>query len=562
MPLEVQCPSCSTRYRVGDDKGGKQLRCRKCQAVIDVPLGGGPLDPFAVFENTGGTDLDPLRGIRGTTYGGDGGATVESDNDLFGNFNEGPSFANAPTLPPASATPAGRSHAGGGDNSLLIGVGLGAVVVIALAIGTFVYLQGERKHGNGGGDAGGVNELARGGDQGPHDDTVEGVIDGDHVEVVGSGPTTSGSTLASGGSEVMAEGDKPGDGSDPAAGSAASDISTGGSAPAADATMVYSGTLAVGDPTLQIGEYYDEYSFEGQTGQRVSITQQSQEFDTFLVLETPSGLAYVSNNAGGSQSSALRMPLPETGTYRVVATSLEAAETGSYELTIEQSPERLAHIENGALQSGDPTGADGAYQDTYAFQGVRGQRIVILTTSTEFDTLVRLTAPDGGIMENDDACYRQFDDIYVEGGVGTDSLLIANLPVDGEYQINVTSYYASTTGAYTLAYDLSEPAERVEQESLGVRDGRLPGTNSYYDSYTVRGESGQRIWVTLSSFDFDPKLILTAPSGATFEADDAYTGVLQSQLVLTLSESGEYQVLVTTYETGSKGKYVLAIDFE
>jgi predicted Zn finger-like uncharacterized protein len=38
----MQCPSCDTQLRVGEDKRGKQIRCPKCQEVFRVPAGPAP----------------------------------------------------------------------------------------------------------------------------------------------------------------------------------------------------------------------------------------------------------------------------------------------------------------------------------------------------------------------------------------------------------------------------------------------------------------------------------------------------------------------------------------
>jgi predicted Zn finger-like uncharacterized protein len=34
MPLEINCPACSAKLRVGDDKLGKKVRCPKCKEIF------------------------------------------------------------------------------------------------------------------------------------------------------------------------------------------------------------------------------------------------------------------------------------------------------------------------------------------------------------------------------------------------------------------------------------------------------------------------------------------------------------------------------------------------
>ncbi len=488
MPLEVECPGCSTRYRVGDDKGGKRLRCKKCQEVITVPMGNRPSDPFAVFDDPVASDADPFGG------GGDDGG------DMFGNFDMGSAFNDAPTMPPAGPAvkkPKKRKKSppksSGVDAGVLLGIGVGALVVIGLGVGAFIFFAG-KGFSLGGVDHGGVR--------------------------VGFG-----------------------------------DIGATGT------VRVENGSLAAGDGTLEAGEFFDEYTFEGQAGQRISITQWSDKFDTFLMLEMPSGRVITNDDAGGFDFSAIRMPLQETGTYRVIATSLEAAESGSYELEIAQSADVIAHVEQGELGEGDPLGNEGAYEDVIAIQGTRGQRLMVIANSDAFDTIVRLRAPDGTFIENDDACFNTLAGVY-SGELSTNSLLVANLPVGGEYQIVVTSYDADVTGAYTLVYDQTDAVDRVEQGNIGFSDSRLDDTGEFYDRHLFQGQRGQKVSISLTSPDFDPYLILFAPSGEQFDCDDFYPGASDAEFVMTLPESGEFEIAVTTYQTGETGNYVLAIDLE
>lgn len=37
MPIQVKCPDCATSYKVPDTSAGKRLKCKTCQAEIEVP---------------------------------------------------------------------------------------------------------------------------------------------------------------------------------------------------------------------------------------------------------------------------------------------------------------------------------------------------------------------------------------------------------------------------------------------------------------------------------------------------------------------------------------------
>lgn len=40
MPISVECPQCGKGYRVGDDKAGRKMKCKECDAVVTIPAGG------------------------------------------------------------------------------------------------------------------------------------------------------------------------------------------------------------------------------------------------------------------------------------------------------------------------------------------------------------------------------------------------------------------------------------------------------------------------------------------------------------------------------------------
>jgi len=97
-----------------------------------------------------------------------------------------------------------------------------------------------------------------------------------------------------------------------------------------------SGELAVGDQTLDGGEYQDTYFFDGNAGQSVSIEMTSNAFDTYLALQIPNGDIIDNDDFEGSTSRSLvELNLTETGRYRVVATSYAADEAGQYRLTLD-----------------------------------------------------------------------------------------------------------------------------------------------------------------------------------------------------------------------------------
>ncbi|GAB4151417.1 MAG: hypothetical protein Fur0046_30750 [Cyanobacteria bacterium J069] len=77
-----------------------------------------------------------------------------------------------------------------------------------------------------------------------------------------------------------------------------------------------------------------EYSFAGKAGDTVTVSMTSTEFDTFLVLNSPSGEELASNDDyARSLNSTIVITLPASGTYKVLARSF-SGQGGNYLVTV------------------------------------------------------------------------------------------------------------------------------------------------------------------------------------------------------------------------------------
>lgn len=98
------------------------------------------------------------------------------------------------------------------------------------------------------------------------------------------------------------------------------------------------GVLGRGSQVLaEDGSYYDEYSFEGQTGQTVTISLESNEFDPYLIVLTPDGQLLAQNDDANARTtnSQIRVTLPMSGTYTIYANSYDSTGRGQYTLTVQ-----------------------------------------------------------------------------------------------------------------------------------------------------------------------------------------------------------------------------------
>jgi hypothetical protein len=210
-------------------------------------------------------------------------------------------------------------------------------------------------------------------------------------------------------------------------------------------------------------------------------------------------------------------------------------------------------MERGRLQKGDSRLPSGEFADVHTFAGRSGQHAVIELRSDEFDPYVFVRSPSGKQFDNDD-----FE------GNSSRALLSLPLTENGQYNVTVTSYAEGETGDYTLSIDVGAPSAvttRIDHTGKLEAGDETLTSGEYVDEYTFEGSPGQHVSIHLRSATFDTYLILRDPAGEQTENDDADDGgVGHSNLEVDLSESGIHRVLVTSYETGETGPYVLTID--
>jgi len=105
MTIEVRCFACGSSYSVNDDKAGKKLRCRECQAIITIPTG-----PDTVVVQR------PVQ-------------------------SKPPRNPESPTRSPveAAASAASRAPAGGSKTGIIIASVAGGVVILAGLIVGIVF---------------------------------------------------------------------------------------------------------------------------------------------------------------------------------------------------------------------------------------------------------------------------------------------------------------------------------------------------------------------------------------------------------------------------------------
>jgi S1-C subfamily serine protease len=97
------------------------------------------------------------------------------------------------------------------------------------------------------------------------------------------------------------------------------------------------GRLGTGSPVLQSdGSFYQQYTFQGNAGQTVTISLNSPDFDTYLIVVDANDHKIGENDdvSANDSNSELTLTLPASGTYRVIANAYDRSGQGSYTLVI------------------------------------------------------------------------------------------------------------------------------------------------------------------------------------------------------------------------------------
>ena len=272
-----------------------------------------------------------------------------------------------------------------------------------------------------------------------------------------------------------------------------------------------------------------EYTFQGERGQYVQITLESRAFDAYLrLLDFKGGVVVEDDDSAGNLNAQIGpLPLPETGAYTIVVTSLSQREVGEYTLSLSGSV--VERIEYSQTVTGELT--EGDTETAYTFTGQMGDSISIDLMSDDFDTYLTLSSVSSGaeLAYNDDA-----------GGNLNSRIGPFTLPETGEYIVTVTAY-DEEPGSFTLTLN------RLDLDTLAVGESvkaEISGSRVLYFSF--EGSAGQVVDIEANSGDaLDTMLTLIGPDSFTVASDDDSGGRVDPAMRnVFLAQDGTYYVVV------------------
>ncbi len=197
------------------------------------------------------------------------------------------------------------------------------------------------------------------------------------------------------------------------------------------------GNLATGDMTRDAGEFYDQYTFEVDGARKITVRLESDDFDTYLIVRSPSGLETTNDDFDGIRVSQVELWATEAGTWTVWATSYTGDTSGAYVYSAEQGESATVETIQGRLDHSDTKALKGEYFDTHSWETESAAPFMVELTSLGFDGYLVVTGPNGEVRRNDDAGSVQLSRIGPVTG-------------SGKWKFDVTTVSAGEVGAYDL----------------------------------------------------------------------------------------------------------------
>lgn len=296
------------------------------------------------------------------------------------------------------------------------------------------------------------------------------------------------------------------------------------------------------------GRNGDEYIFEGEAGDVISIRMFSEDFDTLLRLYNEDGDEIAYNDDAFFFSNALiGFVLPDDGEYTIAADS--ASGSGDHTLSLELLDD--SHLLNyGSEVDGRVTDDFG---EVWVFEGTEGDVITVNMDSDIIDTYLELfSATSGFIALNDDS-----------GGTWDSELANIQLPEDGVYFIVARSWAGGSNGVYTITI---EGTSGEIGEVIGDPEGSLQFGDTVSgdiddaagDTWTFEGAEDDWILIAMSSPATDCYLDLYDPDGELLVRDDDSGIGYNAAILFELPDDGEYTIVTRAF-AGRTGSYEMSL---
>ena len=366
--------------------------------------------------------------------------------------------------------------------------------------------------------------------------------------------------------------------------------SAGAAAPPVQAsappTTEEKGRLEAGDEKLSSGEYLDNYYFELEQGETLSLFLSSDDFNAFLALVPVQGDPIQVNDSDGSTNARIEYTADQAGKVRVLVTTFKPGEQGAYTLSVTQTAQQDTGPEpmifSGTLDKSDSALPSGEYYELHEIEMTAGTTYLCTMISSEVNSYMGVTSPSNKTEEDDD------------GGGDGDSFILYAAQETGTHRIMATTSTPGETGAYTIlvsAIDVGdEGGDDNAPQNTGVSDtgaasssdsgslategtlgmntpqrGRLEegdatlDNGEFQDTWLFRAKRGESFSFEVSSQEFDTYLVLVDAEENILQNDDLANERNKSGIDWTAPVDGNVAVVVTSYRRGETGNYEVIV---
>ncbi len=279
--------------------------------------------------------------------------------------------------------------------------------------------------------------------------------------------------------------------------------------------------------------------------------------DSVVTVYGPEGEFLASNDDyGESLASRLYWEAPSSGEYYV---EVGGYGTGSYTVTVDVADFVDDHGDDleGATSITVGESIEGSVDydgdiDFFVFDAEEGELYEVdVALGSLSDSVVTLLGPEGEFLASND-----------DYGESLASRLYWEAPSSGEYYVEVGGY---GTGSYTVTVDVADfvddHADTIAAATAATLGDSVPGSLEYegdIDFFVFDAEEGElyEVDVALDSLS-DSVVTVYGPEGEFLASNDDYGESLASRLYWEAPSSGDYNVEVGGYGTGS---YTVTVD--
>lgn len=204
----------------------------------------------------------------------------------------------------------------------------------------------------------------------------------------------------------------------------------------------------------------------------------------------------------------------------------------------------------GALTDTSPRDQNGASYEAYTLRATQGQTLRLAMSAAQgsnLDTYLAIGRMRGNSFEEIDS--------NDDSGGSLNSMISFTPDATGDYVVRARSFQAQGRGAFDLVAQPWVRAEAVARPlqvgeavvgNLGPESAVDPDADYSFDLWTFSATAGERLQVSMVSYNFDPIVMVGRMQNGRFSEiannDDRGDGTLNSLLRFVPTETGEYAI--------------------